>query len=626
MTAVVFRTRLLVSTLALGTAYFAWAAAGALGLGQPVAALAALAGGSGLIVLWQLEARLLSRRLQLPVKETAAKIPLSWLPLAVLPFSAPYFSRRVFSPFLAGEPSARRVLTLALCLLLLAAAASVFLKLVLFKRQPGRFLAFLERHAGRILWGGAVIYFAVFVSLAFLAYSRFRYHSDLGQYNQTLWATLRGDFFYSSLEETSGSYLSTHVSPFLLLILPLYALFQSPLTILFLRSLALALAAVPLFYCVRRLTGSGAAALMLAGAFLFHPEIVSQHFTSGYEIVFAVALFFAAFYYFTEGRFRPFVLFLVLALSVREDIIPVAFLFVVYALFKRRRTIWVIVPLAIGVAWQAVVLLIFNATIENWVFNLYYGHFGGSPAEMVKTVITHPLYALEETYRLHKSYLYNLLLPEAFLLPWTSLASIFALPNLATNLARGHDFSAAAGGISHYSVIIVSAMWLGLAGFIGKMRKRYRNAGEGVVAVCVAVVIAALVGSSAHLWFYYLPREKPPDALALGEAIRLIPEEASVSTNDGRVIPRLSARWEIYEPFVWDVVEEPDRLPQGTGHLRQAEFVILKPFGHVYYNDEGTFRFVTEPGSPYQRIYEQDGLRVFRRPLSGAICPLPGGV
>jgi len=610
---------LLMSAIALGVAWFGWAVTGALHEGLLVRTAAALAAALFMGALLMIESQWLSRRLEVPVMDTAARIVVSWAPLALLPLSAPYFTHQVASSFLRGDPSAGRVLLLATAMILLAAAGSVALKVLLFGDRAAGPFAWLERNAVRLLWAGVLVYFVVFVSLAFAAYFRYKgFHSDLGQYNQTLWASLRGRIFWSTLDETSpNTYLSTHVSPFLLLLLPVYALRQSPLTYLFLRSLGLSLAAVPLFYCVRRLTGSAAASLLLSAAFLFHPEIVSQHFSSGYEVVFVAAFFFAAFYFFTERRFGLFIFFLVMVLTVREDFMPVALVFAVYALIKRRGPRWILTPLALFVVWGTAVILIYNATIVHYVFNLYYGHFGGSPGEMVKTVITHPVYALEEVKRYHTSYLYNLLMPEGLLLPFASAASLFALPNLAATLSRGQDITAASGGISHYSVLVVSSLWLGLAGFISIVQKRVGARGRlggaaAVTPVFVAVVIAVFVAGSAHLWLYELPVSKPADADALTRAIEMVPAEASLSSNDGRALAHLSSRWEVYEPLLWDVPEEPDRLPQGMDQL-QVDYVLVKPFGNPYFNDAGAFSFLTEPGSPYRLQFEENGIRLFRR-------------
>lgn len=541
------------------------------------------------------------------------------LPLLVLPLSLPYFTGWVATPWFEGGVTGTRTGILLPWLALVALAGMAALWWLGSADRRARTFAFVDAHAGRLLAGLVIFYFLVFAVLAAVAFYRFHYHSDLGVYNQVLWSTMRGDFYHTTLEEKSiGSYY--HISPFLMLLLPVYVLFQSPLTILALRSLALALAAVPLFYCVRRLTGSATAGLLLAAAFLLHPEIVSQHFTSGYEVVFAAAPFLAAFYFFLARRPGWFLFFLVLTLSVREDFVTAAFVFAIYALFRRRTPFWVGVPMALGIAWQAAVLVIFSQTIDHWMFSLYYGHLGATPAEALGTVLTEPLYTLRETWRLHGSYLYNLLLPAGLLLPFGGLASIFALPGLAANLSLGFDFSAAGGGVAHYSVLIVAALWLGLAGVIGRARKRHGGGDGQKVAAGMAVMILVLTTAAVHLWVNQLPVRESPQAQALRQAIDTIPAGVPVSTNDGRVIPALSGRREIYEPLIWELPAEPDRLPQGVDQLERAHYVILKPFGgNSLFNDEKAFSFVSEPGSPWRLIFEGDGIRVYQR-QSGTVC------
>lgn len=535
----------------------------------------------------------------------------AWLlPLLVLPLSLPYFAGWVATPWFADGVTGERALVLLAWLVLVALAGTAALRLGDAGRRE-RLEGFVERNSRRLLTGMAALCFLVFALLAVVAYYRFRYHSDLGLYNQVLWSSVRGDFYHTTLEEKSiGSYY--HISPFLGLLLPFYALFQSPATYLVLRSLALALAAVPMFFCARRLTGSALAGLLLAAAFLLHPEIAAQHFTSGYEVVFGAAPFLAAFYFFLDRRPGWFIFFLVLTLSVREDFVPVAFGFAVLALIRRRTLFWVGAPLVLGIAWQAAVLFIFSQTIDHWMFGLYYGHLGATPGEALRTLFNEPMYVLRETWRLHASYLYNLLMPAGLLVPFMGLASIFALPSLAANLALGFDFSAAGGGIAHYSVLIVAALWLGLAGGIGRASRRW-DAGRQRLAMAAAVTILVLGAGAAHLWAYQLPLDQAPQAEALRRAIDLVPAGAPVATNDGRVIPALSGRPQIYEPLIWEMPTGPDRLPQGMGELQQAHYVILKPFGgNQLFDDEKAFSFIGEPGSPWQLVFEQDGIRVFQ--------------
>ncbi len=603
----------LVAIFAAGTGLFVWSVLGALGHHGAGRALAAPAAAAMLLV-WLLETLLLARLLERPRREVSGRVALSWLPLVILPISAPYFGQQVISLFIKGHTS-NHVLALAAWLLGLALAGSVLLKLLFFWKRTASVVAYIERRALRLLLAAAGLYFVAFTSLAFLSYHWYNsfYHADLAQYNQTLWASLRGHIFYSAgLEITSNTYLSTHVSPFLLVfVLPFYALRQEPQTYLMLRVLALALAALPLFYCVRRLTASAVASLLLAVAFLFHPEIAAQPFTSGYETVFVAAPFFAAFYFFLERRFGLFFTFLVITISVREDFVPAALVFGIYALLKRRPRKWVLAPLALGVAWGAAVLIIFKLTIVHNMFALYYGHLGDGPTAMIKTLIFHPIYSIAEVRRLQTSYLYNLLAPEGLVLPLGGLASLFALPNIGINILRGTDPSGIAGGIAHYSVLAVAAFWLTMAGLLGRAQK-WLPGSEKTAAVAGSLVIAILVAASAHIWVNFLPKGPPADAAALTRALAMVPPGASFASNDGRALSHIPTRWGLYDPLLWEAPKGPDRLPQGTGRL-QADYVLVKPFGNGMYNDAGAFRFLTAPGSPYRLVFSQDGIRLFQK-------------
>ncbi len=599
---------------AAGTSIFFWSVAGALKHYGVSRGLLAAAAGIALLGAWALETGLLAEALKRPFLEISNRVALSWLPLVILPISAPYFSHWVSSLFLKGNSSVH-VLALTAWLLGLALAGSVLLKLLFFWGRAKALVDFIERRALMLLLAAAGLYFVVFTFLVFLSYHWYNtfYHADLAQYNQTLWASLRGHIFYSAgLEITSNTYLSTHVSPFLLVfVLPFYALRQEPQTYLMLRVLALALAALPLFYCVRRLTASATAGLLLAVAFLFHPEIAAQPFTSGYETVFVAAPFFAAFYFFLERRFGLFFTFLVITVSVREDFVPAALIFGLLALIWRRGGKWVLAPLALGLAWGAAVLIIFKLTIVHNMFALYYGHLGDSFTAMIHTLIFHPIYSFEEVRRLQASYIYNLLAPEGIVLPFAGIASLFALPNIAINILRGTDPSGVAGGIAHYSVLVVAAFWLTIAGLIGRIQKRLPGK-EKIAATAIALVIVITVAASAHIWVNFLPKGPPADAAALTKALAMVPPDASFASNDGRALSHVPARWGLYDPLLWEAPKPPDRLPQGIDRL-PADYVLVKPFGNSMYNDAGAFAFLTAPGTPYRLIFQQDGIRLFHK-------------
>ena len=68
---------------------------------------------------------------------------------------------------------------------------------------------------------------------------------DLAISNQVFWNSINGNLFESSIQPPS--YLAYHFAVFNLFILPFYKIIPSPLTLLFIQTIFLAIAAFPLY-------------------------------------------------------------------------------------------------------------------------------------------------------------------------------------------------------------------------------------------------------------------------------------------------------------------------------------------------------------------------------------------
>ena len=127
-------------------------------------------------------------------------------------------------------------------------------------------------------------------SFQYLRYRTFKAHvHDLGLITQSLWSTLQGEPFHNSINPTIGysaNYLGNHFSPGLALWVPFFALAPSPVTLLALQALGLALGAWPLWLLLRDELPAGAAlalvatyllqpALWFAGLYDFHHETIA---------------------------------------------------------------------------------------------------------------------------------------------------------------------------------------------------------------------------------------------------------------------------------------------------------------------------------------------------------------
>ena len=134
----------------------------------------------------------------------------------------------------------------------------------------------LERAPGRAGIAAAItaagVYFAVFAAMNTLQYYSLAIsYTDTADWEQMLYNTLHGRFLMSSA--FPHMFFGEHVQFIHLLLLPLYALFPSLVTLMVAESLALASGAVAVYLVAARRLGSAGSALCFAGAYLLYPAM-----------------------------------------------------------------------------------------------------------------------------------------------------------------------------------------------------------------------------------------------------------------------------------------------------------------------------------------------------------------
>ena len=110
----------------------------------------------------------------------------------------------------------------------------------------------LDKHTTAILLISILLYTIFFSLLCLFKYFNFYYDLlDLAIINQVFFNSASGDFFASSIHPTS--YLGDHFAPILFLILPVYFIFKSPITLLFIQTIIIALSAWPLYLIAKNI-------------------------------------------------------------------------------------------------------------------------------------------------------------------------------------------------------------------------------------------------------------------------------------------------------------------------------------------------------------------------------------
>lgn len=415
------------------------------------------------------------------------------------------------------------------------------------EERRGHLYLFLEKNAA-ILSGIFIGFYVAFFSwISFLKFKNFVYNDfDLAVHDQVLWNILHGSIHSSIL---GIDFLGNHVHLISFLIAPLCKLFPSPLTLLFLQTLALGLAAWPL-YLIARDALNRAWAAVIVFIYTFYPALGYANLFEFHPTVFSTLFLFWMIYHFTKKRFGYFILFMFLGMFCQENIPLAVIMMGLYALLKRRPWKWVLWPVIIGAAyfWFSVKVIIpyFNkATIH---FISIYRHLGTSYGEIFKYIILHPVAVLK--YMLTKKkllYLSYLFLPVSYVPLLSPLAFALLAPFLMQHLLsfRETELSIA----FHYAAEMIPFIFFAFVLGVRNLLKITRLKAESVypMALVLLVCLSANVSFGPQLnVLRSFERYRRDDKDRVKETVlKMIPAGAGVVTTF-EFLPRLTHRENLY--------------------------------------------------------------------------------
>jgi uncharacterized membrane protein len=465
-----------------------------------------------------------------------------------------------------------------------------------------------------LLWVAITAYGGGFGALSVLRYHSFNAgRFDLGNMTQAVWATAHGHpLAVTNLQGEQFSRLGSHVDPILVLFAPLWWLWPSPSMLLAAQAIAIALGALPVFWLARKHLGSERAGLGFALAYLLYPAVEWLTLNEFHPVALACPLLLFAFWYLDEDRLVPFVVFAVLAALTKEEIpLVIAGMGVWYTLSKRRFRAGAAIAV-LGVALTTfsigVVMPHFNQGASSHFYERY-GGLGESPADILGTMLTHPLRVAEMAFN-HAGahYLMHLLVPLAFLFLGAPLVLIAALPELGLNLLSATHTQTSIH--HHYTAGLIPP--LVVASVLGAARlTRGRDAAK--IPLAVAAVAAMVI---ANYWLGAIPlwRDLPGGQgfqayashvsshdRAASRALLLIPDGAVVSATNS-LGAYLSARRRFLSfPYVQDAQWIAADETQPGYADRWDPLATAKGLARVRRNPE------------WRLVFSEDGVLVFRR-------------
>lgn len=431
---------------------------------------------------------------------------------------------------------------------------------------------------------------------------------DLGNMDQAVWNTLHGRLLhFTSYPKIGQTRLAAHVEPILLPVSLLYLLYSSPKTLLILQTVALSLAAWPLFLLGRAKLGNGLLALAPAVAYLLTPALQAVNLFDFHPIALAPPFLLSGLYFLERaetqsGKERKksyafFALFTLLALSCQETIALLVVAMGLYACLAHRRWRVGLPVVMVGALWFYVAVYViiphFCQGSSGSPYLRYYRELGDTPFEIAFALLTHPALCLKYVLTGENvQVVMALLLPFAGvpLLGWPVL--LLAGPALAIVLLSANPLTHQMERYHYAATILPFVAAAAVYGLAGRWSKRRKVA----CLLAVLMVLAALGyqryrGFLPLAWPFRWPQVTPHHCL-LPEIAALIPPEAVLAAQ-AELFPHLSQRETIYLwPFVQDAeyvildISHPLFANRDDAHSRLKEEVLSDgPFGLIASRD-----------------------------------------
>ena len=406
---------------------------------------------------------------------------------------------------------------------------------------------------------------------------------DLAIYDNIFYQSSHGNPLGCSLSGT-GSHLSGHFDPILVLLSPLYYIYPQAELILALQAVWCAAGVIPAYLLGRRHVGSVAAGLTFALAWALYPPLHGANLYEFHSLTLLATPMLWLLYFLTSKKTGWYYALLPLVLLVREDVslllCCVGAATILTGDARLTRAGWV--TLTVSAVYFVVTKTVIMASVDPVAvtpieqvdplggkhgFAWYYTELipkGGSLRDLVTTLLTNPIYAFGVALKEKKLiFLLQLLVPLAFLplfgKPWRLMTAfgLFYLLMATRNAVFSIHFQ--------YSVVLFPVLFALAAIGLRRLRDGRLPSVFGMVpSQLTSVLLAAVLLSSVLMsWkfggifenaafrggFHSVPRTLSAAQIAnyeeLREFVSLIPPDAAL-TVVGRVGPHLSNRPEVY--------------------------------------------------------------------------------
>jgi uncharacterized membrane protein len=444
---------------------------------------------------------------------------------------------------------------------------------------------------------------------------------DMGIYDQGFWLVSRGGQSFMTVRgmEFWGHHLNLIVAAFV----PFYWLGAGPAFLYIAQATGLAVAAFPIYLIARDRFAKPWMGLLFAVVYLMYAPIQWMSWANFHPESLVIAPLLYAWWFASHRRWRAMFVALLIALAIREDAaLVVIMLGLVLAIMYRRGKgdhhdrMMALATCVLGFAWYAVatrfVIPHFNQGKQPFYIQYFYSNYGKDMPEIIQTMIRHPNRVIADATQPDRLRFYrDLALPLGGLPVVAPLALFMAVPQL---LASVIGLSPYARSI-HYQYTAMMIAPLIIAAIEGaRVLWRFK-----VMRAVLPIWLLGCAYMTNVAWspspigdFYVVWAQPTPRHEAMREALKLVPDDASVAATY-TLLPHLSHRAQIYDwpnpwvPSYWGN-DDRFRLPDPS----TIDYIVLDRT-QVGPAQQALVAGLIAPGGPYEVLFDADDVLVARR-------------
>lgn len=433
------------------------------------------------------------------------------------------------------------------------------------------------------------VFFVLCLVFTLNRYFSFYASFDQGIFNQVFWNNLHGRFFQSSLSSSLSTNivhagevptvfyhrLGQHFTPALLLWLPIYALFPSPVTLTVLQVVLITAAGLVLYVLAREYVQQPLA-VMITASYYAANAVIGPTLSNFHDICQIPLFMFTLLLAMEKRKWLLFWLMAIFILAVREDagisLFAVGFYMIASKRFVRAGVATCVLSFGYMIALTNLIMPIFSADISKRFMLERFGQYANgneaSTLEIIWGMISNPWRLLVElvtpvdrTIR----YLIAQWLPLAFI-PLISPASwmIAGFPLLKLFLGKGESVLAIT---IRYALTVVPGLFYGAIIWWSQHPKTFKPKFRRLWIGCICLSLFFSFTSNPNQTFYFLiPESIQPWAhvsllqqwnhvASMRPILAKIPQNASVSATT-YIVPHLSSRREILRLPMLELVND----------------------------------------------------------------------